>query len=272
MNEPLFHPRTEVQLRLYLKHPSHGLVLIGEEGSGKVHAATWLAQQMQSELRVVDVGEKQSMISIEQIRNLYTQTKTGRPQTILIKDAHTMSKEAQNAFLKLLEEPPQQTHFILSAQKADSLLPTIRSRAQLITLTKPTTEQFQTYFNNTSAEFTQLLHITKRAAGAVATALTDQDHKAAIQTSMGQAKQFYQADHYSRHQYLISIAYEKTNVSTLLDNLTTIVSALIKAKSDSRELLRKLTEQASLLEKTKTVLTRQAGNPKIHLTKLAEML
>ena len=48
--------------------------------------------------------------------------------------AETMSEQAQNALLKILEEPPARVVFILTCDSAISLLPTIRSRAQIFTL------------------------------------------------------------------------------------------------------------------------------------------
>lgn len=47
---------------------------------------------------------------------------------ILVEDAHLMSKEAQNALLKSLEEPPRGVIFILISDKPEILLPTIKSR------------------------------------------------------------------------------------------------------------------------------------------------
>ncbi len=52
----------------------------------------------------------------------------------VIHDADRMTEEAQNAFLKTLEEPPGRSIFILSSSKPQMLLPTIRSRCQQILL------------------------------------------------------------------------------------------------------------------------------------------
>jgi len=52
----------------------------------------------------------------------------------IIYDADRMKSEAQNAFLKTLEEPPSDTFFILTSGNPLALLPTTRSRCQLITL------------------------------------------------------------------------------------------------------------------------------------------
>lgn len=52
----------------------------------------------------------------------------------LLFQAESMSEQAQNALLKILEEPPAQVLFILTCVSASALLPTIRSRAQIFTL------------------------------------------------------------------------------------------------------------------------------------------
>ncbi len=59
--------------------------------------------------------------------------KKGQMRGVVIEDAHLMTPEAQNAFLKTLEEPPEDTIIILTAPREDLLLPTIVSRCVLIT-------------------------------------------------------------------------------------------------------------------------------------------
>jgi len=77
-------------------------------------------------------------ISIEAIRqlrrNLSLKTFDQQSRVIIIIDAHRMTQEATNAVLKILEEPPDRTHFLLLSSEKDSLLPTIISRCQLIAL------------------------------------------------------------------------------------------------------------------------------------------
>ena len=53
----------------------------------------------------------------------------------VIQEADTMNESAQNAFLKTLEEPPGNCLFVLTAGRPSALLPTIRSRCQLLSLT-----------------------------------------------------------------------------------------------------------------------------------------
>ena len=53
----------------------------------------------------------------------------------IIQDCDTMNENAQNAFLKTLEEPPEKCLFILTTGRPGALLPTIRSRCQRLSLT-----------------------------------------------------------------------------------------------------------------------------------------
>lgn len=58
----------------------------------------------------------------------------GKTKAVVIEDAHTLTSQAQNALLKTLEEPPDNTIILLLTTNADLLLPTILSRCQVIQL------------------------------------------------------------------------------------------------------------------------------------------
>jgi len=82
------------------------------------------------------VGE--SSIGIEEIRNLqktiFLSPLKGNTKAIIVENAQSLTIEAQNALLKVLEEPPSHVIFFLSVSNAETLLPTILSRCSLITL------------------------------------------------------------------------------------------------------------------------------------------
>lgn len=87
-----------------------------------------------SELLLVAPSQKTKTslpsIGVERIRKLYDEVKTSSQQMVIIDDADTMTDAAQNALLKLLEEPNSYTSFILTSHKPEQLLPTVRSRTQ----------------------------------------------------------------------------------------------------------------------------------------------
>lgn len=88
-------------------------------------------------------------IKIKQIREVIAQV-SKKPfesgyKVLIIDDADKMTQEAQDAFLKTLEEPPANTVFILLAENQNSLLPTVISRCQVFFLKKVSKQQIEDY-------------------------------------------------------------------------------------------------------------------------------
>jgi DNA polymerase III delta prime subunit len=73
-----------------------------------------------------------SVSKVEEIRSLEKLIHTG--QSVILEDAQNLTTEAQNAFLKTLEEPPENVSIILLAQNEDQLLETVVSRCFLVNL------------------------------------------------------------------------------------------------------------------------------------------
>jgi DNA polymerase III delta prime subunit len=64
-----------------------------------------------------------------------------RGSVYIINGADTMNVQAQNAMLKVFEEPPAHATFVLLAENTDRLIPTIRSRCELIRLSPEEAER-----------------------------------------------------------------------------------------------------------------------------------
>lgn len=83
-------------------------------------------------------------ISVDQIRELtgklqQTPNQAGA-KVVWLRDAERMSVTAANALLKTLEEPTQSTYFVVSPERTNRLLPTLRSRMQLHLFNVPSEE------------------------------------------------------------------------------------------------------------------------------------
>ena len=91
-----------------------------------------------------DPDAKVPTIKVDQIRSIaataYILPSEAEKKVYVLRQADTMNLSAQNAFLKLLEEPPQSAAFILAAASPELLLPTVRSRCALL---RDPTEQLQ---------------------------------------------------------------------------------------------------------------------------------
>lgn len=83
-----------------------------------------------------DRSGKTPVIKVDQIRSVaataYILPSEAEKKVYVLRQAELMNLNAQNAFLKLLEEPPRSAAFILAAASPDSLLTTVRSRCALL--------------------------------------------------------------------------------------------------------------------------------------------
>lgn len=145
-NDQWIHELSLRQLDELAVSSPHALIIEGQMGIGLANAAQYLAETMDATVSTVlperdeKIDLEKGTITIDIIRRLYDQTKTlaAKKRVIVIHEAHTMGLQAQNAFLKLLEEPTASTHFVLLTSERSALLPTVTSRAQLVTLRRPT--------------------------------------------------------------------------------------------------------------------------------------
>jgi DNA polymerase III subunit gamma/tau len=135
---------------------AHAYIFSGVRGVGKTTTARILAKALNcekgttadpdgtcascieiSEGRSLDVLEidAASNRGIDQIRELREMVRYApahsRYKVVILDEAHQLTDEASNALLKTLEEPPERVVFILATTRAEDLVETIKSRAQL---------------------------------------------------------------------------------------------------------------------------------------------
>lgn len=144
------------------ERPPQALIFAGPEGIGKSTMAFQIARLMLAKgssqpenivARRIASGAHPDLLTIEraldpvkdkrkdnvdiaEVRKvtpfLRRTASEGSWRVVIIDDADTMNRAAQNALLKILEEPPGKTLLILIAHRAGALIPTIRSRCRLI--------------------------------------------------------------------------------------------------------------------------------------------
>lgn len=123
----------------------HGVLITGTEGWGEVAFAQWLALTLLGEPLTANAREiahpdlrwvkpDGAEIKVDAIREIgqfaFTTSQRGGRKVVVVENAHLLNRNAANALLKTLEEPPENTFLLLASCHAGRLLPTIRSRCQ----------------------------------------------------------------------------------------------------------------------------------------------
>ncbi|MAR21960.1 MAG: DNA polymerase III, subunit gamma and tau [Flavobacteriales bacterium] len=122
---------------------AQSFLFCGPRGVGKTSCARIFAKEINnySENEINDFSfnifelDAASNNSVEDIRNLTEQVRippqSGKYKVYIIDEAHMLSTQAFNAFLKTLEEPPPHAKFILATTEKNKIIPTILSRCQI---------------------------------------------------------------------------------------------------------------------------------------------
>lgn len=114
-------------------------------GAAEEWIKTLLTERSVAPHDTIAVSPDPTSIGIEMIRatisRLAIHPIAGKRHAVVIHHAHAMTPEAQNAFLKTLEEPPGEALIILETDQPDSLLPTVLSRCHTIRLPSPREHQ-----------------------------------------------------------------------------------------------------------------------------------
>lgn len=170
---PVIHPDSQRLLETALSSGAHALLLSGKHGVGLGAIARHYTNLSHKTVLTVlpqkdeKVDLEKGVITVEQIRTLYDTVRTKMPEgrIIVIDYAERMGAPAQNAFLKLLEEPNETTSFMLLSHTPDALLPTVRSRVQEVMIRPITRQQSEEVLTglkiNDTMKRTQLLFIAE---------------------------------------------------------------------------------------------------------------
>jgi DNA polymerase-3 subunit delta' len=244
-SELLVHEKTRCQLMHFLNKPSHALLIAAPAGSGKETLAKYLSAELLGTsyeklsdypyFTFLDKPDGKQEISIDSIRIVITKLRL-KPviegggqikRLVLINQANLLSQEGQNALLKSIEEPQDNTVFIFTAPSDNSVLPTISSRVQKITVLPVSlgvaTQYFGSKYTNNAVESSWRL--SRGSIGLLSSILKDdKDHE--LKRAVEQAKDFLKMRRYERILFLDKISSDRAQLIVMLDALNRILSAL----------------------------------------------
>ncbi len=155
----------------------HAYLFVGSRGTGKTSMAKILARSLNCERggpTATPCGECESCVtiaagtsidviemdaasnrSVDDVRDLRERVAYapagGRWKVYILDEAHMLTKEAWNAFLKTLEEPPPNTVFVLATTEAHKVMATIADRCQRFDFQRPSLEQISEVLQRVAA-------------------------------------------------------------------------------------------------------------------------
>lgn len=247
----VLHPRSKNLVTKISAYLPHGLIVEGPTGTGVVTVAKALAKNVGAQVFIIEPkkkvkGEyvadtKEGSIIIDDIRRLYEQTRTKQPDRqvyIIDTGEKSMSLAAQNAFLKLLEEPRDGVHFIIATHQPDLLLPTVISRTQRLPLLLITAAQTSELINSLAIEdptkHARLAFVGRGRPALIHRLATDKALYDARVAIMSDAKTLLGTDAYQKLKTIHTYRDNRADALTLLDDMNHQIQTVLKSQPNQR--------------------------------------
>ena len=126
------------------KNTTHAYLFSGDRGTGKTSTARIFAREIgcaPEDIYELDAASNRGIGEIREIRDsVDILPMSSEYKVYIIDEVHMLTKDAFNALLKTLEEPPKHIIFILATTEKEKILPTIISRCQVFEFKNPNLE------------------------------------------------------------------------------------------------------------------------------------
>ncbi len=147
------------------------------------------------DLSIIDMGDKEIKVDvIREIRNeVYVRPNEANCRAVIIRHAENLNTAAQNAFLKVLEEPPANVYFILVTENMYALLQTVRSRCLKLNVSPLSDSEMDTALKNRGVDEEKRAELTKMSRGSLGVTLSlleNEDVQSAFAQGKAHAEEF----------------------------------------------------------------------------------
>ena len=210
------------------------------------------------------------------IRKLFLKSALSPFKVAIIDEAHRLNSEAQNCFLKTLEEPKGKTILILITEYPQVLFPTILSRVQEIKFTPVSQLEIENYLQNQGCSLEKSQEISFISAGKLGLAINffqNPDTLQKYEQKIREIDQLKGADLIFRFQYVKSLVSQKENIAEILNIWLRYFRAILleKIKKTSRHgqySVHKLKGIINIVERIYFLLERTNANQRLALEQI----
>ena len=243
LSKLILNSKSRQQIENYLARPTHALLLTGKNGIGLDSTAKAIAKQLADNQVIIiqpRLHDKQKTLSINinDIHALIDLTRSRRKDklAIVIENIESMTNDAPQAFLKLLEEPTVNIFYILSSHSVARLPQTILSRVQNIELLPVPESDLDVLFENSVMRLakdrrTRILFLAAGLPAETLRLIQDEQYYRERVSLFEQAKLFVQGKEYDRLKLTSEIKDRKTAVDLLYSISRIVAMTAPKSKS-----------------------------------------
>lgn len=245
MTKLAINPSTEKIIDAIINDLPQSLLISGEKGVGTGTIGLFLAKKLGIRPTVIlpekdeKVDIEKGIINVDIMRRLYDEvrTKTTGKRIIIIDFAERMTHQAQNAFLKLLEEPNDDTYFFLTSNSTSAFLPTIMSRVSELKIKPITREQTDEFIDslgvNDKVKKSQLLFMANGLPAELVRLISDEKYFNEKSTIIRDARELLVGNLYKK---LVVIQKYKDNRLGALSLLNDGLSILKRSNDDNPQI------------------------------------
>lgn len=260
----------------------HAFLIIGESGSGKSVLAREVAAALNCErrhasaslpcgecnccrriregnfpdLKILSKPKDRATVGVDAIKDfredMFLSSTESEYKIYVIDDAECMTTEAQNALLKVLEEPPTNVIIMILAREGDKILTTIKSRAQHIAMSRFNDSELERHLLNLSSDARELKReseerfksVIMSADGRLGLAIRLSNKKSAAECAEERAEIITliraMTSRYSYrelHEAISALPQKRAELSLVLESVISALRDLIVIKQDKNPTL-----------------------------------
>jgi DNA polymerase-3 subunit delta' len=237
--KPIINPVSEKIINSLLVDLPGSILITGEYGVGLGTISRYVASRLGIKPTIIlpekdeKVDLEKGIISIEIMRRLYDEVRIRIPgkRIFIIDYAETATHQAQNAFLKLLEEPGDDIHLILVSHSTSKLLPTIISRVHTVSIKPITLEQSNTLLDSRgvtdAVKRAQLLFMASGLPAELARLIDDTKHFESRSNIIRDAREMLRGNSYQKLQLANKYKENRASALFLLKDMLKIIKKSI---------------------------------------------